>query len=466
MKRTPKFVFFIVLVVIAALAYTTFCGVYTTFGDRQDAVIRSAADIRFGIDIRGGVDVTFAPADSTINATDEQMESVKNVIERRMVGQGITDYEIYADTNKDQVIARFPWSSDDENYDVAAAIEELGKTAMLEFRMNGSTTDESGNAIPAGDVILTGSAVDSAKAGIDRESLAPVVELKLNNSGTSAFADATAEQYANGGTISIWLDNEMISNAGIQDGAITNGEAVITGIGSSEEAANLANLINAGALPFSIDVASYGTVTPTMGEQALDLMILAGIIAFVLIAVYIIAFYRLPGVVAVIALVGHVSGSLAAISGYFSVFNGFTLTLPGIAGIILSIGMGVDCNVITAGRIREELRRGKTIDGAVNSGCKESFWAIFDGNITVLIVSVVLMGVFGPPDGVFATILSPVLRWFPAATTGTVYSFGYTLCVGIILNFVMGVLASRLMLKSLTRFKCLRKPWLLGGERK
>ena len=111
------------------------------------------------------------------------------------------------------------------------------------------------------------------------------------------------------------------------------------------------------------------------------------------------------------------------------------------------------------------MRAGRTIDGAIQIGSKNSFWAIFDGNITVIIVAVVLMGVFGPPDGFWGTILKPVLMWFPAATTGSIYSFGYTLFVGIIFNFVMGVTASRLMLKSISRFKFLRKPWLLGGKR-
>ena len=120
---------------------------------------------------------------------------------------------------------------------------------------------------------------------------------------------------------------------------------------------------------------------------------------------------------------------------------------------------------ITAERIKEEVRAGRTIDGAIQIGSKNSFWAIFDGNITVIIVAVVLMGVFGPPDGFWGTILKPVLMWFPAATTGSIYSFGYTLFVGIIFNFVMGVTASRLMLKSISRFKFLRKPWLLGGKR-
>ncbi len=466
MKRTPKFVFFIVFLLIAGLTYTTFFGVYTRYGDRLDTVIRGVADIRFGIDIRGGVDVTFAPADDSLNATDEQIESVRNVIERRMVSSGITDYEIYADTANDQVIARFPWRSDETSYDAAAAIEELGKTAMLEFHEGGPTTetDSDGNTVyvPSGDLILSGEDVESATAGYDPDTREPIVLLTLADSGTEAFSDATA---TTGGTISIWLDDEMISNPTVNQ-HITNGEAVISGgFTDYSEAADLANLINAGALPFSIEATSYGTVAPTLGERALDLMVLAGIIAFVIIAIYMILYYRLPGVVAVIALVGQIAGSLAAVSGYLPIFNGFTLTLPGIAGVILSIGMGVDCNVISAERIKEEIRKGKTIDGAVRAGYDNSLSAIVDGNITVLIVSIVLMGVFGPPDGLFATVLKPVLFMFPAATTGSVYSFGFTLFVGIIFNFIMGILASKLMLKSLTRFKCLRRPWLLGGER-
>ena len=127
--------------------------------------------------------------------------------------------------------------------------------------------------------------------------------------------------------------------------------------------------------------------------------------------------------------------------------------------------MGVDANIITAERIKEEILAGKTIDGAIERGSKSSFWAIFDGNVTVIIVSIVLMGVFGPPNSFWATILKPVLMWFPVSTTGAIYSFGYTLFAGIIFNFLMGVTASRLMLKSITRFKCMRKPWLLGGKR-
>lgn len=463
MKRTAKPVFFIVAALILALAYTSIFGVYTHFGDRRDTVIRGAADIRFGIDIRGGVDVTFGPKDETYNASDSEMNGVKAVIEERLVLENITDYEIYADTTNDQVVVRFPWSADEKNYDPAEAIGELGQTAQLEFHIGSAVDSTTGR--PTGDLVLTGNDVESAAAAYDQENQQYVVQLTLKESGREAFAAATKQQYAAGGTISIWLDDQKISDPKV-NAEITDGTASISGgFTTLAEAQDLANLITSGSLPFELEVKSSGTISPTMGEKALDAMVLAGVVAFVLISLFLLFYYKVPGLVAVISLLGQVAGSIAAVSGYFGVFNSFTLTLAGIAGMILSIGMGVDANVITAERIKEEMRAGKTIDGAIRSGSKESFWAIFDGNITVIIVAAVLMGVFGPSDSLFGWLLSPVMRWFPVATTGSVYSFGYTLLVGIIFNFIMGMAASRWMLSSLSRQKWLRKPQWFGGER-
>ncbi len=480
MKRTAKPVFFIVALLIVALFLTAVFGVYGQYGDRRDTYIRGASDIRFGIDIRGGVDVTFGPVGSTEDISAQDVDTVRDVISQRLVLNNITDYEIYSDTTNKQVIVRFPWTSDEEDFDPNAAIEELGKTAMLEFRIGSDTEvqkDEDGNpvrdeygnevVVPTGEIVLTGEDVDTATALYDTSNgkNTPVVQLVLLESGKEKFAEATAEQAASDGTISIWLDNEMISNPTV-DETIENGEAVISGgFADFSEASDLANLINSGALPFNIEVKSNGVIDPTLGDKSLDIMVMAGIIALALISLFMLFYYRLPGLVAVIALFGQVAGMIAGVSGYFGFFQSFTLTLPGIAGIILSIGMGVDANVITAERIKEEIRAGRTIDGAISRGYDSSFWAIFDGNVTNIIVAIVLMGVFGPPSGLWATILKPFLFMFPASTTGSIYSFGYTLLVGIIFNFVMGVTASRLMLKSITRFKCLRKPWLLGGER-
>ena len=463
MKRTPKSAFFIVAILISVLVYTALFGVYTRYGDRMDTVIRGVGDIRWGIDIQGGVDVTFGPVDANIETTADQLDGVKTIIEQRLVSKNITDYEAYTDAANNQVIVRFPWSSTEETPEEAVA--EIGQTAMLEFHI-GSDTDDDGK--PTGALVLNGNDVESATAQYqqtDEQSTGEyVVVLNLKDSGKKAFADATRKQYNNGsnsGTISIWLDKDMISNPTV-NAVIDNGVAVISGnFADYQEAKELADLITSGALPFEIEATSLGSISPTMGSSALRSMAIAAAIAMALVVVIMVLFYRLPGVVASIALCGQMALSIAAISGYFAVFDSFTMTLPGVAGLILSIGIGVDCNVITAESVRDEIRAGKTIDSAIRSGSKNSFWAIFDGNITVLIVAAVLMGVFGSSNGVFGLLFS----WFPVSTTGSVYSFGYTLLIGVITNFIMGVWASRLMLRSISRLKIFRKPWFYGGER-
>jgi protein-export membrane protein SecD len=172
--------------------------------------------------------------------------------------------------------------------------------------------------------------------------------------------------------------------------------------------------------------------------------------------------YRLPGVIACFALLGQLAGSIAAISGFFPNVSSFTLTIPGIAGIILSIGVGVDCNVIAAERIKDEFKNGKTIDGAINTGFKNSLSAIIDGNVTIVIVAIVLMGAFGTSGIIINKLFSLI---FGASIAGSIYSFGYTLLVGVIFNLIMGVLCSKWMLKSISQFKFLRKPWLYGGNK-
>ena len=460
MKRTPKWAFFVVAVLILALSFTSIFGIYTRYGDRTDTIIRGISDIRWGIDIQGGVDVVFGPTDENVNPTNEQLDAVKTIIEQRMVSKNITDYEAYTDPANDQVIVRFPWASSTETPEEAVA--ELGQTAMLEFRI-GSDTDDEGK--PTGELVLNGNDIKSAESayqptdetGTNYEN---VVVLQLNDSGKKAFSDATKTQAANKGTISIWLDDTMISNPTVNE-QIENGEAVITGSANAQEAKELADLITSGALPFKIEAKSLGSISPTMGSNALSAMGVAAVIAMIAVCVMMIVIYRLPGVVAALALCGQMALTVASISGYFSVFNSFTMTLPGVAGLILSIGIGVDCNVITAESIRDELRAGKTIDGAIRSGSKNSFSAIFDGNITVLIVAAVLMGVFGSSNGIFGWLFS----WLPVSTTGSVYSFGYTLLIGVVTNFVMGMWLTRIMLRSVSRLKIFRNPWFYGGER-
>ena len=452
-KKGKSWPLFVVAILIVVFSLTAIFGVSYQYGDTKNIYIKGASDIRFGIDIRGGVDVTFMPA-GDVDATPEQMTAAKTVIEDRLVGLGITDYESYVDSNKDRIIVRFPWKTGEADFNPQTAIDEIGTTAKMVFR-KGSTAD--------GEEILSGDDVTSANAAYN-ETEGWVVQLKFNSAGAAAFADATTEQAANNGTISIWLDDENISTATV-DEAITGGEAIIKGNFDQDSASALANQINSGALPFALSAESYSTISPSLGAKSLEVMVLAGIIAVALVAVMMIVRYRLPGTIATISLFGQVVATLAVVSGYFTVFPGSTLTLPGIAGIILGIGMGVDANVITAERIKEELAKNKTLPAAVKSGFKMGLTPIIDGNVTIVIVAAILMGAFGPTDGFWAKVFNPIFFWFGPSTAGTVYSFGFTLLTSVLLNFVFGVWATRVMIRGAVHCKALRNPWLYGGKK-
>ena len=452
-KKGKSWPLFVVAILIVVFSLTAILGVSYQYGDTKNTYVKGASDIRFGIDIRGGVDVTFMPAND-VDATDEQLSAAKTVIEDRLVGLGITDYESYIDTNKDRIIVRFPWKTGESDFNPQTAIDEIGTTAKMVFR-KGSSAD--------GEEILSGDDVTSATVGYN-ETEGWVVQLRFSTQGSAAFADATTELAGGNTPISIWLDDKSISVATVNE-AITNGEAIIKGNFTQESASSLANQINSGSLPFALSAESYSTISPTLGAKSLEVMVLAGIIAFIIVAVLMIARYRLPGTIAVISLAGQVAATLAVVSGYFPVFNGSTLTLPGIAGIILGIGMGVDANVITAERIREELSKNKTLDGAVNSGFKMGLTPIIDGNVTIVIVAALLMGAFGPTDGFWAKVFNPIFWWFGPSTAGTIYSFGFTLLTSVLLNFVFGVGATRVMIRGAIHCKALRSPALYGGKK-
>ena len=464
MRRIKKPVFFIVVVLIAVFAYLTFAGVSTTYGDIETKIIKSTDDIRWGIDISGGVDVTFSPPEG-VEATTEQMDAAQAALDMRLVNLGITDYELYVDYSNNNIIVRFPWQAGEEDFDPEAAVEELGEMAELTFR-EGHETDEYG--LPTGvteeNVIVTGDMVVSATAVAWEENgqYQFGVALEFNEEGTAAFAEATERLAGTGEVISIWMDDTCISYPTVES-AITDGKSSITGNFTYESAKDLADKISAGALPFKLETSNFRTISASMGLGARNAMIVAGIVAFALIAIYMIIFYRLPGAVAVIALVGQVVGSIACITGFFGNIPSFTLTIPGIAGIILAVDMGVDANVVTFERIKEELRSGKTLNTSLELGYSRAWSAIFDGNITIVFVAIILMGAFGPPDSLFSKLMGWLYFMFPTTIEGTIYSFGYTLLVGVILNFVFGVFCSRLMLASLSKFKALRNPILYGG---
>ncbi|MDE5769326.1 MAG: protein translocase subunit SecF [Oscillospiraceae bacterium] len=454
-RKTKKPVFFVVFFLVLAFALSTVFGIASYKGDIKTTYVHGLEDIRLGIDIQGGVDVTFEPEDD-LDATEEQMDAALQVIKLRLTTLGINDSETYVDYNNSRIIVRFPWQSGEENFDPAAAVDELGQMSELTFRYGTDIT---------GEAILTGADVAEAAPGYNQQEDLWVVQLKLNESGKEAFATATSAQAANNGYISIWMDETRISSATVNE-AITSGDAVISGNFTAGSAKELADQITSGALPFSLRATSTKTLSPTLGAGALYAMILSGLISLVFICIYMLILYRVPGFIAVIGLIGQVAGMLAGVSGWFGFLPSSTLTIPGIAGIILSVGMGVDCNIITAERIREELSQGKSLESSLKAGYQNAFSAILDGNLTLAIVAVILMGAFGTNTNFVTKILDATIFYFFGATTeGFIYSFGFTLIMGVILNFIMGVAAARILTFSLSKFKAFQKPSLYGYKK-
>ncbi len=476
MIKTKKPVFFIIFAIILAFSYSVFFGIEYWYGDLSEVYVKGAQHIRLGIDIQGGVDVTFKPVGKPIydennkitgyeeisDVSEDQLDAAMEVIKVRMQTSSIFDYESYVDYDNERIIVRFPWQSSEENFDPEKAVDELGETAMVEF-CKGSTYSED-------TVVLSGKHIESAypdsQPNQQTGEYENVVVLKFTEEGKSIFTQVTTEQAQSKGSIAICMDGEVISAPSVSE-AITGGEATITSDSFKNDAAAakaLADKINAGSLPFSLHRETFSTISPSMGEGALNVMVISGIIAYIFIAILMIILYRLPGFIAAVALLGQIAGTMAAISGFFGFRDSSTLTIPGIAGIILAIGMGVDCQVITFERIKEELAKGKTLDSALTAGYKRAFTAILDGNVTIIIVSAVLMGAFGVPGSLFHTIFSPIFRIFGTSTEGTIYSFGNTLFVGVICNFIFGILATKLMLFSISRFKKLKNKKLYRGE--
>ena len=412
--KTNKSIFFIFLVAALLLTWVSIVGIHN---DILGWNLPGAMDMRWGIDIRGGVDAVFTPKDLENAPTLQELESARAVIETRLDQQNILDREVKIDQASGDVIVRFPWKTGETAFDPGEAIAELGAMAQLTF------------VDPDGNVILTGADVKPGAAtwGQGDVSTGYYVNLELTDEGGRKFAEATGRLI--GQTITTYMDDIIINQANVMS-QITGGKAIIQGMKSVSEVRELANQINAGALPFALVTSTYQTISPTLGSNALEVMVLAGLISFLLLCIYMIFFYRLSGVITCIALLIQLAGTLLMLS-----VPQITVTLPGLAGIILTLGMGVDANILIAERIREELKAGKALDAAITAGFKRAFSAVLDGNLTTLIVAIIMM-IFG---------------------SGTMLSFAYTLIFGIIMNFVAGVFANRMMTQSITRIKAFRK---------
>ena len=393
----------------------------------------SASGIRQGLDLAGGVSITYQVVGDE-NPSAEDMGDTIYKLQKRVETYS-TEAQVYQE-GADRINIEIPGVSD-----ANSILEDLGRPGALYFI---AQTDADGNQNysytgsgatgyslnktieelkTAGSIVLEGIDVATAQGGSGSDSLGNsqfVVDLTFTGEGTTKFADATTKAFSKGETIGIYYDGDFISVPTVQ-AALTDGKAQITGMGSFEEAEKIASQIRIGGLKLELEELRSNVVGAQLGEEAVKTSLQAALFGLIIIAIFMIVVYRLPGLSSVLALIIYTW--LIVIS--LNIFE-ITLTPPRIAGIILSIGMAVDANVIIFARIREEITAGKTVRSAIEAGFQKALSAIVDGNVTTLIAAFVL-GIKG---------------------SGTVKGFAYTLALGIILSMFTALVVTRLILRS------------------
>jgi len=416
-SATLKLVFFIAIATVAAIIFlvgipfSKIAGVY----DIEPA----QKQINYGLDLTGGVYVVLQADESEgTEVTDETLDKAIATIRNRIDSMGLKEPTI-SKQGSNQIRVSIPGTDNQQE-----ALDTIGKTAQLTF------------VDPDGNVLLTGADVENATYQQTTDSTTGLIDqqvsLEFNADGTQKFADATEQFY--GQQITIKLDDEVISAPTVQ-AVISDGKASITNIGSKDDAISLARLIRAGALPVSFTPVQVETIGPTLGADSLHRSLVAGAVGIALILVFMIIFYRLPGLAADLAIIAY----LLIFLNFLAIAK-VTLTLPGIAGIILSVGMAVDANVIIFERIKEELRLGKTIANAITNGFSKALTSIIDSNITTIIAGAALF-FFG---------------------SGTIRGFALTLMIGVAISLFTAVTLTRALINWLSVSLNLKSPSLYG----
>ena len=434
MKKGQGIAWLVVLLAcIVGFGYLAFNIVTATVSDKDDY------DIRLGLDLAGGVSITYQvvgdkPSTEDLNDTVTKLQ--KRIENELGSDSSTTEASVYP-VGDDRITVEIPGVKD-----ANALLEELGTPGSIYFIKQ---TDASGNQnytydssignyklnyelddlIANGSVILQGSDVKSATATNQQNQTTgatqAVVSISLTDKGTKAFADATTAAYAAGQSIGIYYDGQFVSVPKV-NAAITDGKCVIEGMKTFDEADSLASYIRIGGLNLELKELQSEVVGAQLGSSALSTSLLAAAIGLIIVMAFLIFMYRVPGVAASLALALY-TGLMLFVLWAFDI----TLTLPGIAGIILSIGMAVDANVIIFARIREEIAAGKSVIAAIEIGFKKALSAIVDGNVTTLIAAAVL-GVLG---------------------SGTVKGFAITLAIGVVLSMFTALVITRILMNAL-----------------
>jgi preprotein translocase subunit SecD len=391
-RSAVKFIVSTLLIIVAA--YVLSFGLI--LGDYKIKPVGEA--LKLGLDLKGGVYIEEEILDK--NVSKETIERTKQLLELRVNNLGVSEATVTV-SGENRIRIEIPGI-----YDAKKALDQVGRTGKLTF------------VGPNKDEVITGQDVKDATVGVDPNTNQPVVQLALNEAGAKKFAEATGKYI--GQAISIYMDEELVSAPTVQN-AITGGEAIITGSNDLDEAKRLAGIIKSGALPVKLEPATVKTIGPSLGAEAIPTSVKAAVVGISLIMLFLIIYYKIPGFIASLALTLYI---ILTILLFISI--NATLTLPGIAGLLLSIGMAIDANVLIFERTKEELKNGKSLRNAIDAGFHRAFSSIIDSNLTTVIAGAILYYL----------------------GSGSVKGFALTLILGVICSMFTAITVTRFLLKS------------------
>ena len=457
MKKLEKAWVLIDAVLILLLAFVAVNGIHLQYGDTVRTIVRGAGDLERSADLGGGLELILEPADG-LSPSLLDLQGTGEVLQRRL------DYldtggSVETDQDQGRFFVRLPRQASGSYAEIVQVLTDRSAVTLRD----GIATDETG--APTGEILLEEKDILSATAAGDTETGAVTVELSLTEDGRNKFDSAAARLAGAGRNISAWIDDQLIAVIYTREAEVL---PVLTGEWAAADARDIANRINARSLPLELSAEEFSAFSPLQGQRTLDTLLLAAGLCLVFLAVILLALYRLPGAVAVLALAGQGALMLAAYTGFFPFLPAQPLTTAGVLGGILALGFGANTMAGVAERLKADLAAGKNLDFAIGHCFRHSYTTLFDGRMALVILLILLLAA--------ADLAAEGLGWLAPVQAFTdlfrikeaavsLHAFFFAVLSGVVANYLMCGRMARSMLRSLSKYPLLRDPVLYGGNR-
>lgn len=489
MKRKGKFWFFVLALFLILLAVLPITGVTSRFGDTITTIARNAQDVTFGSDTTGVVTARYSPLDkstivkkeevpvssaaSTASEDASSSEPVKTTTKEtnlvtlqrsmlitRLSQESITGYSVDGNESNGQIVVSFPYPvSESADADIARLVNKLNTFGAFALRDGASVESDDNILLQNGQ--LSSATIKTMEATNEGDTPQYYIEATLSDTYAEEVLAALAA--TSDTAVTFWMDGKQIEVTSVSAGTTEN-TVNIYGDFSQQTAKNYADIMSGGALSYEMKLDGFSANAPVTSENTLRNLGIAAVVGLGLIIIFMLISYNLTGILSVLCLGGYMGMMLIMLTGFFTVYPVFPVTVPAILAVFLSVGMAAWGNILVSSNLREELNNGKKIDAAIKDGYRKAITPFYDVNFVFAIVAIVLMGAFGSPSSTFGKILTPIFFAFGNASSTVLHGMGYLLMAGVCLNLVFGYCCHYGLVYTITRFEAFRKPSLFGAK--